>query len=96
MTERIPCCVPFCRRTFKDDGRAGEIMCGKHYRLADQRYRRLWTRLVRAWRRDPRQFWEMPPGSRERLRKLKIERLFDKLWVRIKRQAIERAAGITG
>jgi len=54
MTDRIPCVVPFCRRTaarekFPD---ATEIICGKHHRLARKRLRRLMTLARRRWVRD--------------------------------------------
>lgn len=89
MNDRIPCCVPFCRRTacrlkFAD---AQEIICGRHYRLASPVLRRRLSKLRR--RRD---------RYRDGVDDAKIERshaLDWRLWDRIKAQAIERAAGIS-
>jgi hypothetical protein len=74
---RLACCVPFCRRT---TGRTEfvEWICGKHWPLIDHRYRRVYGRAARRWRR-------YRVGGERAAR----------LWRRIKRQAIERAAGIT-
>lgn len=54
MAERIPCVVPFCRRTASRDKHpdATEIICWKHYRLARKRLRRLMTLARRRWERD--------------------------------------------
>ena len=54
VTVRLACCVPHCRRTFRNDKtltpwpRGTEVICGKHYRMAplflierDRRLRRL-------------------------------------------------------
>ncbi len=89
MSHRIPCCVPFCRRTangqkFPD---AHEIICGKHYRLASLVLRR---RLSKLRRRHAR--------YREGVDDAKIERSYAldwRIWDRIKAQVIERAAGIS-
>jgi hypothetical protein len=76
---RQRCCVPGCRRTYRDDGYS-EIMCGKHWRLADRKLRRLVTRvLVKGGRR----------GWPDRLLLL-----HDRLWQKGKAQAIERAMGL--
>ncbi|HWF01596.1 MAG TPA: hypothetical protein VG248_17470 [Caulobacteraceae bacterium] len=47
---RIPCSIPFCRRgtTIYEPGY--EIICGKHWRLADRALRRLHSRAVRLGR----------------------------------------------
>lgn len=50
---RIPCSVPFCGRTasrerFPD---ASEIICGKHWRMADKKVRRFKTKADRAYER---------------------------------------------
>lgn len=37
MTERISCCVPFCRRTTRNDGTFSEWICGKHWRLVSRK-----------------------------------------------------------
>lgn len=85
--DRIPCCVPFCRRTvarlrFPD---AQEIICGKHYRLASGTLRRRLTKVRKLTRRvrsdnggKLRQAWHLDNA----------------LWLRIKKQAIELAVGL--
>lgn len=38
MNDRIPCCVPGCRRTARrtdDDDATTQIICGKHWRTID-------------------------------------------------------------
>lgn len=80
---RSGCCVPFCRRTstlFRD-----EWICGEHWRLVDRDLKRLRTRLLIRFKRRPqtmavRRAW------------LRIEQA---TWRRMKRQAIERATGIS-
>jgi len=78
--------VPFCRRTstlFR-----GEWVCVEHWRMVDPALRRLRGRLVRRWRRLG---WLDEPG-----RWRAVERAYEGWWRRVKRQAIERAAGIVG
>jgi hypothetical protein len=70
--DRLPCCVPHCRRTRRADGTFSEWICGKH-----------WLATSRAWRR--RMFLFRRRGRRD---------LADAMWLRLKRQAIERAGGI--
>ena len=84
MSDRIPCCVPFCRRTASRAkiGDHTEIICGKHYRLASATLRRRLTKIRRRYR------YILPPGELARLHELDL-----RLWDRIKAQAIERAAG---
>jgi hypothetical protein len=89
MSDRIPCCVPFCRRTaslakFPD---AGEIICGKHYRLSSAVLRRRFRKIRRRIERGPLKGDTMATLER-------LERLDLALWTRIKAQAIERAAGL--
>ncbi|PZU95534.1 MAG: hypothetical protein DI527_00565 [Chelatococcus sp.] len=50
---RIPCCIPFCRRTaskekFPD---CEEIICGKHWRMADKKARSFKTKAEQELRR---------------------------------------------
>lgn len=83
MSDRIPCVVPFCRRTRKPNG-AREWICGRHWPLVDIRAKRKLARLRRLLRRcrSQRQ-WQIAAN------------LFDVQWELCKRQAIERAAGIS-
>lgn len=78
MSARLACCVPFCRRT---TGRTefSEWLCGEHWRLVDKRKRRIYGRYVRQWRR---------------FGPITSYKAADRIWNHIKREAIERAAGI--
>ena len=83
MSERCPCVILGCRRTFKrapQDPAGIEYMCGNHYRLADKTYRQMRTTLKR---RANRHGWTPRMG-----------RIDDWLWSRIKRQAQERSMGL--
>jgi hypothetical protein len=91
---RIPCCVPFCRRTARDEGIKGqEVICGKHWRLADRtltrRYKRLQRRCDNLMAIEPEQYSEA-----ERQRVVRLFQIVRRMWERIKHQSIERAVGI--
>jgi hypothetical protein len=52
---RLPCVVPFCRRTRPHEPNVAQWICGKHYALVDRdlrdkrrRYRRLLKRATAA------------------------------------------------
>lgn len=75
---RVLCIVPGCRRTCPAD-KFSEFACQKHWPLADRRWRRLHSKIVR---KGNRLGW--PAG----LRRLEIS-----VWLRIKTQVIERALG---
>lgn len=78
---RVACIVPGCKRTACEEfADGGEIICGKHYRLADVRWRRLLTKVRRKCGK-----LGSPPH---------LISLFYRVWDRIKQQAIERGAGI--
>lgn len=77
---RLRCVVPDCGRTFKAEGHE-EIICGKHWRLADRRVRQLVTKVRRlARRRGGWSPWLIEQDER--------------LWQKGKAQAIERAMGL--
>lgn len=84
MTDRIGCCIPFCRRTRKNPGRDGryasEWICGPHWQAVPKQRRRVYGRIKRAWRR----FHHEEDGVRA-----------DRIWTRLKHQAIEAAAGLS-
>lgn len=93
---RIPCCVPFCRRTAKDEGAEGqEVICGKHWRLADkvltQQYRKLFRQVGRDMDAHP-DLYALPCHERKRI--IADYKRCDGLWRQIKTQAIERAVGL--
>lgn len=77
---RLRCVVPGCGRTFRADG-CEEVICGKHWRLADRRLRQLVTRVRAKARR--RGGWSP-----------RLLSLDDRLWRKGKGQAIERAMGL--
>lgn len=87
MTEgRRPCLVPFCPRTFKREEDVEEVICGPHARLADKRLRKLLT--LNRKRLDKLQVIEENRPAAMRL--LARE---ERLWAKVKAQAISRAAG---
>ena len=98
MEDRIPCCVPFCRRTASRAKFPGctEIICGKHWRMAPQVWRRRRSKLERMYKKrfgnNPP--WMYPGGSPNRLAAVKLDHLIHALWERCKHRAIESAAGI--
>lgn len=83
MTDRISCCAPFCRRsTAKGKLPFGfnEWLCPDHYRAVDIKLKRQRAAL-----------------RRRNIKRIDAERYVatdDRMWRRIKKQAIERAAGI--
>jgi hypothetical protein len=93
MTERIPCVVPFCRRTMKPDGHSTEHICGKHWRHADRGLRQRYNKL-RRWA-EP--LLEAEPETYSPAARAEIIATVGELyqmWGQIKRQAIEGAMGI--
>jgi hypothetical protein len=79
MTGRLPCCVPFCRRTRKDDGRYREWICAIHWKPVPPRLKKFKLATVRRALSCP--------GPKEIARA-------DRAWARCKRAAIEAAGGI--
>lgn len=77
---RLRCLVPGCGRTYKRDGDEGEVICGRHWRLADRKLRQLVSR-VRAKAR--RRGWSDS-----------LLALDHRLWMKGREQAIERAMGL--
>lgn len=88
MTDRVPCVVPFCRRTAPyDEARADqEIICGTHWRNIDRRWRRRHAFITRV-------LTKLEPSDVKDARK--VLSMAERIWAACKRQAIERAAGIT-
>lgn len=99
MGERTRCCVPFCRRSTKE--KYNEWICGPHWRTIQPHIKQAWHRTKRRMRkvlrRKPqyREYWKMPPGSRDRLRAVDMWARVDQAWKACKHDAIEGAAGIT-
>lgn len=99
MSDRLPCCVPFCRRTTKA-GRFTDWICAKHWPLVSLETRGAYNLAKRRARRIIArrpiycEYWKLPAGSPERLRAVRMWRRIDAAWARCKCEAIERAAGI--
>lgn len=79
MSPRLHCCVPFCRRTTARFQPPTEWICGRHWQLVSKDKRRVYGRRKRAWRR----YHHENDGIAA-----------DRIWSRLKREAIERAAGV--
>ena len=82
--ERIPCIVPWCCRTVASKNLPAahcESICGRHWRLVDPRVK--W--ILRRIRAKARKIGWTPT----------LQLLEHRNWIRAKRQAIERAMGIT-
>lgn len=96
MCDRIPCEVPFCRRTARPD-RVGTVwICGQHWGLVPKRYRMALSRAGRRYRKrfGDNPFWKYPGGSPLRLEAVRRVRIWERLWARCRKVAIERAVGI--
>lgn len=94
MTDRVPCCVPGCRRSTKLVTR--EWICGKHWVAVPKSWRRRLSLIVRRYhKRFGDNGWHVyPAGSPDRLEAVRLTRLWRLMWERCKRAAIERAMGI--
>lgn len=53
---RLACCIPFCRRTFRQDKKGTpwaegmEVVCGRHWRLVSRDRRRRYSKLLKLYR----------------------------------------------
>jgi hypothetical protein len=94
MSDRLGCCVPFCRRTTKRD--CSEWVCGPHWAAVPTLLKKRKYKLFRLYKRrfGTNGYWAYPAGSPNRLLAVRLERLCEKAWKRCKRAAIETAAGI--
>lgn len=79
MAVMLSCCVPHCRRRAREDGHTSEWICADHWRTTDLLLRHDYRRLRRGAARS------RTGVSREDSHRA---------WEALKRQAIERAAGI--
>jgi hypothetical protein len=78
VSDRLQCCVPFCRRTTARSD-FEQWICGDHWRLVGQTKRRVYGRYLRRWRRyGPSAYG--PAASR--------------IWRALVREAIEAAGGL--
>lgn len=87
-SNRIPCCVPFCRRTIATSPGYREFLCGPHLRLARPALRRRRALFRRRYKRAVLQA-DFPAA-------LRAFRGENAIWDAIKKEAIERSAGISG
>lgn len=96
VIHRVHCCVPHCKRSYKNDDAHVETLCGKHWRLASPILRKRAARLFRAYRKrfGNNHFSAYPAGSARRLEAVRLHNLCFQMWERCKKQAIERAMGI--
>lgn len=90
---RLACCIPFCRRTFRNDKNGTpwpegmETMCGKHWRLVSKDRRRRYSRLHRLWKNRRGTLQDATMADR-------IVKLLNDEFERFKKIATEAAAGI--
>lgn len=93
MTERVPCIIPGCRHTCRKLWAGHEWLCGDHWRLVPRalRHRRQCVRA--ALRRRSEVLRDMVSGQMV-AKTARAHRLEVVIWARMKRLALERAAGI--
>lgn len=97
---RLPCCVPFCRRTVSVEKGFREWICGDHWRCIPAPTKKRWrtvqgrVRRITTSRPDYREYWLMPAGSPDRLSAVRMWRSHDVAWAAMKAAAIEAAAGL--
>jgi len=95
---RVRCCVIGCRRTTGQQHR--EWVCGPHWRTVQPSiklaYNRTKRRVRKVLKRKPgySRYWEMPPGSRDRLRAVDMWARYESAWRACVNDAIEGAVGI--
>jgi hypothetical protein len=102
--DRIPCCIPHCRRTAPREKFADseEIICGRCWRRIPaarrHRHKQLEKRLAKLWRLYER---DRRAGRITASRELDFDRVgsaaaaaFHRSWERMKQSAIEAAGGI--
>jgi hypothetical protein len=85
MSDRLPCLVPFCRRTCKFSLGFDEWICGPHWRAVSSEakaFRRAANRRLRKATHVGRAIGPYQYRAR-------------RAWERCKAEAIERAAGIS-
>lgn len=93
---RLACCIPFCRRTFRNDKKGTPwpegslVICGKHWRSGPGDLRRRNRELRRLHRRVRRL---LDTRKRSRLEAV-VSRWESDNWNRIRLAIVERAAGI--
>ncbi|NTF54900.1 hypothetical protein G6L12_08330 [Agrobacterium rhizogenes] len=103
MTDRISCCVPFCRRTISKDKLAethNEWICQKHWAMVPKSLKRRKRVTEQLWERSNDRFLDQVRAQEcgftwpQHGRVMAARDLAVKIWERCKAAAIERAAGI--
>ena len=94
MSGRIPCIIPFCRRTASAEKFPGctEIICARCGRLVPKA-----RQVYRRAQREAKRVCEMADAARtpENCARIQHARVrCDRLWSAFRRKAIEAAAGI--
>lgn len=93
MNDRIPCCVPFCKRTTKRDIDDSEMICRVHGMNVSKKTRLFMLRMrrksERTMQREPDEYTEQ-----EQRYVLRLERIARKAWLLFKFEAIEAAGGL--
>lgn len=79
MTDRISCCVPYCKRSHAPREGLDQWICHKHWSSTERFARKVYTHRKWKFERD---------GDPAYLPKVYA------MWEVIKKQAIERAVGI--
>lgn len=97
--DRIGCCIPGCRRTFKrgaDDDEHSEIICGRHWRTGDTKLREQHKRLRKRLRKIQRLAMRHAIRARgdARLDRVwaMVARACGKAWVAVKEDVTIKAA----
>lgn len=99
MVDRLTCCVPFCRRTCRNEKGFSEWICPDHWRLVSRRTKRRRRLAVMAAKRADERFQEVYRQQngftlQQFERAWAAKELAQGLWTRCKREAIEGAAGL--
>lgn len=96
MTDRLSCCVPFCKRTRHNREGFTDWICSVHWPAVSKTLKKRRSKLDRRYRLlfGSNPFWAYKGGSPERIEAVKLARICGKAWDACKRQAIERAVGI--
>jgi hypothetical protein len=103
MTDRVPCCIPECKRSFKPDVAAlehdhDEVMCGRCYRTVEQRLTARHKAIHRRWRRAERLLRVKAINTKPMIGQqvLRMDRLFREAcassWHEIKADAVMKSA----
>lgn len=96
VTIRLACCVPHCRRTFRNDKqytpwpKGSSVICGDHWRRGDLALRHSWKAAHRLYRKASR----MVPSKRQRFLCRKLTDICHARYDRVVKSAIERTMGI--